>query len=221
MYYSFIYTRLHLWFSYAFKVCSKSVSEIQYICPVIIVGAVIMHKMFDPETKHLSATDGQLKVFQGPWGWRNSFFNSPLCTFTSVTMPTHQNVSKIQLTSEKQVMFFISISSGNDLLKSNWRNSLSSLVSLWAILLQDIGTKWWLLLVSGTVFDLAKQSSRLARKLTICSWVTPKMWWKEFILHIYQALVGSSKFHHVGVFVNYILQHEQIPQHQCMVNCHG
>ena len=52
-----------LWFLYAFKVCSKSVSEIQYICPVIVVGDVIMHKMFDVGTKHLSVADGQLKVF--------------------------------------------------------------------------------------------------------------------------------------------------------------
>ena len=47
-----------LWFSYAFKVCSKSVSEIRYILPVVVVGAVITHKMFDAGTKHLSATDG-------------------------------------------------------------------------------------------------------------------------------------------------------------------
>ena len=57
-----------LWFSYAFKVCSKSVSEIQYIRPVIVVGAVIKRKMFDAGTKHLSATDGHLKVFLGPCG---------------------------------------------------------------------------------------------------------------------------------------------------------
>ena len=57
-----------LWFSYAFKVWSKSLSEIQYICPVIVVGAVIMHKMLDAVTKHLSATYGQLKIFLGPCG---------------------------------------------------------------------------------------------------------------------------------------------------------
>ena len=57
-----------LWFSYTFKVCSKSVSEIRYICLVIAVGAVIMHKMFDAGTKHLSPTDDQLKVFLGPCG---------------------------------------------------------------------------------------------------------------------------------------------------------
>ena len=34
------------------------ISEIRYIRPVIVVGAVIMHKMFDAGTKHLSATDG-------------------------------------------------------------------------------------------------------------------------------------------------------------------
>ena len=79
-----------LWFSYPFKVCLKSVSEIWYIRPVIVVGAVIMHKMFETLTKHVSATDGQLKVFQDPCGWRSSIFKSPLCTwFTSVTMLTH------------------------------------------------------------------------------------------------------------------------------------
>ena len=57
----------------------------------LLFGAVIMHKMFDAGTKHLSATDGQLKVFLGPCGWRNSIFKPPSCTFTSVTMPTHQN----------------------------------------------------------------------------------------------------------------------------------
>ena len=50
------------------KIYSKSVSEIQYICPVVFVGAVITNKMFDAGTKHLSATDGQLKVFLGLFG---------------------------------------------------------------------------------------------------------------------------------------------------------
>ena len=77
-----------LWVSYAFKVCSKSVPEIRYIWPVIVVGAVITHKMFDAGTKHLSAIDGQLKVFLGPCRWRNSIFKSPLYIFTSVNMPT-------------------------------------------------------------------------------------------------------------------------------------
>ena len=34
-----------------------------------------------------------------------------------------------------------------------------------------------------------------------------KMRWKEFPLHIDQALIGGSKFGHVGVFVNYVSQH--------------
>ena len=62
-----------LWFSYAFKVCSKSMSEIQYIHPVIVAGAVILHKMFDAGTKHLSATDGELKVFLGRSMWVKKF----------------------------------------------------------------------------------------------------------------------------------------------------
>ena len=48
----------------------------RYSHPVIVVVAVIMHKMFDATTKHLSATDGQLKVFLGPCEWRNSIFKS-------------------------------------------------------------------------------------------------------------------------------------------------
>ena len=55
-----------LWFSYAFKslfkVCVLDLS------PVIVVGAVIMHKMFDTGTKHLFATGSQVKIFQGPCG---------------------------------------------------------------------------------------------------------------------------------------------------------
>ena len=78
-----------LWFSYAFKVFSKSVSKIPYTRPVVVVGAVVMHKMFTAGTKHLSATDSQLKVFLGPFESRNSIFKSPSCAFSSFTMPTH------------------------------------------------------------------------------------------------------------------------------------
>ena len=72
------------WLSFMVFICFQnlfkvSVSEIGYIYPVIVVGAVIMHKMFDAGTKHLSATDDQLKVFLGPCGWRNSIFKSPSC----------------------------------------------------------------------------------------------------------------------------------------------
>ena len=80
-----------LWFSYAFKVYSRSGSEIQYFRPMIAVGAVITHKMFDVGLKHLSETDGQLKVFLDPCGRRSSIFKSPLYTFTSVTMPNHHH----------------------------------------------------------------------------------------------------------------------------------
>ena len=34
-----------------------------------------------------------------------------------------------------------------------------------------------------------------------------KMGWKEFLLHIDQALIASSKSGYVGVFVNYVSQH--------------
>ena len=79
-----------IWFQSLFKV----VSQFRYIAPVIVVGAVITHKMFDTETKHLSATRDQLKVFLHPCGWRNSIFKSLSCIFSSVIMPTHKNVQK-------------------------------------------------------------------------------------------------------------------------------
>ena len=77
-----------LWFSYAFKVCSKSVFEIWYIHPVIVVGAVITHKMFDTGTKHLLATDGQLKVFLGPCGWIQSSNHLHVHSLQSLCQPT-------------------------------------------------------------------------------------------------------------------------------------
>ena len=101
----------------------------------------------------------------------------------------------------KHLMFFVSIFLVSDLCKSNKRNYLSSLGSLWAILFQRIGTKWWRLYVPSTVFDFAKQSSRSAQTLII---IRPdlhwKMLWKEFLLHIDQVLIGSSKFGQVGCF---------------------
>ena len=93
MYYSSIYIQLNFMVFICFQSLLKVNAEIQYICPVIAVGAVIMHKMFDTRTKQLSAKDGQLKVFLGPCGRRNSIFKLPSCAFVSVTMPTQQNVS--------------------------------------------------------------------------------------------------------------------------------
>ena len=79
-----------IWFQSLFKV----VPQIRYMPPVIVVGAVITHKMFDATTKHLSATDGQMKVFLHPCEWGNSIFKSISCTFSSVIIPTHKNVQK-------------------------------------------------------------------------------------------------------------------------------
>ena len=53
---------------------------------LIAVGVVLMHKMFVAGTKHLSATDGQLKVFLGPYGWRNSIFKPPSWEFQSLAV---------------------------------------------------------------------------------------------------------------------------------------
>ena len=102
-----------------------------------------------------------------------------------------------------------------------WNQIEETLYHHLIVLLQDIGTKWWLLLVSGTVFDFAKQSSRSAWTLTITFWVTPKNVIKVISLSHRSSVVGSSKFGHVGVFVNCILQHvQQIPQNHGMVTFH-
>ena len=122
-----------LWISYAFKVSSKSLSEIQYICPVMIHRSMLVKK-FDLQITFM-------------YTHFSLYANLPKCIVDTADIRKTRDV-------------FISISSVNGLSKSNRRNSLSSLVSLWTILLQDIGTKCWLLLVAGTVFDFAKQSSR-------------------------------------------------------------
>ena len=95
-------------------------------------------------------------------------------------------------------MFFISISLVNDLSKSYWRNSLSSY--------EQFCCNIWVENGGYCLFQ--------ARSLTLQSdppgqhehWpflpdLHRKMWWKEFLSHIDQALIGSSKFGHVGVFV--------------------
>ena len=63
-------------------------------------------------------------------------------------------------------------------------------VCLWAILLQDISTKW-LLFVPGRVFDFAKPSSRSAWTLTNSSWLTPKNM-KETITQIKHWLIAQN-----------------------------
>ena len=47
---------------YGFYILSKFV-QIWFTRPVIVVGAVITHKMCDAGTKDLSATDARLKSF--------------------------------------------------------------------------------------------------------------------------------------------------------------
>ena len=53
---------------------------------------------------------------------------------------------------------------------------------------------------------LLKQSSRSLQTLTISSWLTPKnVMGGIFLADL--AFIGSSKFGHVGFFVNYVSQH--------------
>ena len=70
---------------------------------------------------------------------------------------------------------------------------LSSFVSLWTILLQDIGIKWWLLLVPGIGLWVCKAILQHER-YPFLPGLHQKMWWKEFLLHIDQTLTVSSKF---------------------------
>ena len=94
MYYSFIYTQLHFMVSICVRNLFKvSVWDLIHL-PSDCCWSCDTHKMFDAGTKHLSTTVGQLKVFLGPFEWRYLIFKSPSCAFTSVTMLTHQNVSK-------------------------------------------------------------------------------------------------------------------------------
>ena len=140
-----------LWFSYDFKVCSKSVSEIRYIC-LMIVGAVIIHKMFDTGAKHLPAR-WPAEIFPR-FMWVKKFNLQITFLYIHFSHYVYSPKCIVDITDiQKTIDHFDIISLVNDLLKSNWRYSLFSLVSLWGILLQDIGTKWWLLLVPGTVFD--------------------------------------------------------------------
>ena len=145
---------------------------------LIVAGAMIMQKMFDTGTKHLSATDGQLKVFLGPCGWRNSIFKSPSCRFTSVTMLTHQNVftdvfvdtTEIWKTLDVFCVYFF----------GQWFVEIKTLYPhMWVckqfcckILVQNGG---YSLFQARTIFEFAKQSSRSAWILTISSWLTPKI----------------------------------------------
>ena len=149
-------------------------SEIWYIHPVIVVGVVITHKMFDAGTKHLSATDGHLNVFLGPCEWRNSIFKSSSCTFTSVTMQTHQNVSQIQLTQKKTLDVFCIYFFGQWFIKIK----LKKLSILTCEFVNNFVARYWYKVVatlcSRHSLWFAKWSSRLAWTLTISSWLTMK-----------------------------------------------
>ena len=114
-------------------------SEIWYINPVIVVRTVITHKMFDA---------GQKFDQQQIASWKFSL----VYVGEEVQYSNHLHVHSLQSLCQPTKMYcryswrmkntwcFFYIYSVNDLSKSNWRNSISSLVSLWAIFLQDAGT---------------------------------------------------------------------------------
>ena len=80
------------------------------------------------------------------------------------------------------------------------------LKKLIAILLQDIETKWWLLFVQTRSLTLQSDPPGQHEHWPFLPDLHQKIWWKEFFLHIDQALIGRSKSGHVGVFVNYVSQ---------------
>ena len=151
-----------LWFSYTFKVCSKSVSESWYIRLVIVVGAMIIHKMFEAGKKHLPATDDHLKVFLGPCGWRNSILKSPSCTFTSVICQLTKMYCRYSW-HMKITWCFLYLFLQSMIYQNQIEETLHP--QLW---------KWWLCLVPGIVFDFAKQCSRSLWTLTVSSRLTSK-----------------------------------------------
>ena len=164
-----------------------------------------MHKMFDAGTKHLSATDGQLKVFLGPCGWRNSIVKHfHVHSLQSLCQPT--KMYRRYSLHTKNTWYFLYLFLWSMICRNQIEETLYP--HLWVceqccckILIQNGGYT-------------------LARSLTLQSdppdqhehWqflldLHQKMWWKESVLHIDQALIGSSKSGHVRVFVNYVLQH--------------
>ena len=197
-------------------------SKIWYNHSLIVVGDVITHKMFDTWTKHLSATDGHLNVFLGPCGWRNSIFKSPSCTFTSVAMPTHQIYRRynwhMKITWCFSYLFLWSMICWNQIEETLYPHLWVCKQFCCKILVQNSGYslfQTWSLTLQSNPPGLHKHWSffpDLHRKM-----------WKEFLLHIDQAFIGSSKFGHVRVFVNYISQHNiwQIPQHHRMMSRHN
>ena len=199
-----------LCFSYDFKVCSKSVSEILYIHPVIVDGAVITHEMFDAGTKHLSATDGQLKIFLSPSEWRSSIFKVQFsCTFTSVTTSNPPkciiDTTDIQKTPDVSYIYFL----------GQWfvEIKLKKLSIITCVFVSNSVARCWYKMVAT---PCSKHGIWLGKVILLVSLNighlllpnTKKMWWKEFLLQIDQSLNGSSKFGHVGVFVNCVLQHK-------------
>ena len=81
-----------LWFSYAFKVCSKSMSEIRYILLVVVVRAAITHKMLERWDKTFISNTWPAESFPRSMWVKKFNLQIPSCTFTSVTMPTHQTL---------------------------------------------------------------------------------------------------------------------------------
>ena len=194
-----------LWFSYVFKVCSKSVSEIRYTCPVTVAGAVIMHKLFDTGTKHLSATDGQFKVFLGPCGWRNSLFKSPsLHSLQSLWQPPKciVDTAKMRKTLDVFYIYFF----------GQWfvEIKLKKLSILTCEFVSNFVARYCYKMVatpcSRQSLTLQSDPPSQYKHSPFLPDLHQKMWWKEFLLHIDPTLIGSSKFGHVRVFVNYVLQ---------------
>ena len=157
MYYSFIYTLLHF---------------IVFICLPSLLKVSVRDLIHSASDCCLTLGQNIYQLQMTSWKFSSVHVGEEIQssnTFMYIHFSHYANPPKCIVDTadiRKTLDIFISISSVNDLSKLNWRNSLSSLVILPAILLQNIGTKWWLLLVPGTVFDF-KRSSRSARTLTI------------------------------------------------------
>ena len=196
-----------LWFSYAFKVCSKSVSEIQCIHPVIVVGPVITHKMFDAGTKHLSATDGQLKIFQVQVSEEIQSSNHlHVHSLQSLRQPT--KMSYRYSWHSKNTWCFLYLFVQSMVCRNQFEETLYP--HLWVC--EQLCCKT---LVQNGGYSLFQTRSLILQSdppgqhehKPFLSHLHQKMWWKELLLHMDQELIGSLKFGHIGVFVNFASQH--------------
>ena len=147
------------------KICSKSVSQIWYIHPVIVVGALITHKMFDTGTKHQQQTSSWKSM------WVNKFNLQSLCQPNKMY---HRYSWYTKNTWYFLYLFLWSVICRNQIEKTLYPH-------LWVC--EQFCCK---ILVQNGDYSLfqAKWSSSSAQTLNISSWLTPKNVMEEIFSYL-------------------------------------